>query len=105
MYYKWIKKRGIKYHINDLLASSFKNNNPVFSIIKTIIIDKNDKINFLLQEFKTVSYINYLASYNLEETESMCKILTFENLKNKWPLDLYEHENSIKLVTAKIPLK
>ena len=103
-FYKWVVKRGIKYQLNNILATSLQNNIPSFSIVKAIIYENNSDIFFLLQDIQTLEYITYLASYKIKENETMMKTLNIDNLKNKWPLDLYNYKD-FKIITPKIPLK
>ena len=97
-FYKWVVKRGIKYQLNNILATSLQNNIPSFSIVKAIIYKNNSDIFFLLQDIQTLEYITYLASYKIKENETMMKTVNIDNLKNKWPLDLYNYKD-FKIIT------
>jgi len=101
--YNWIIKKGIKYQINDVVASNKQQNIITFSVIQSIIIVKN-KITFQIIDLKTVEYIDFMTAFKLKEMESMPKFLAFENLKSPWPMDLYNYDTTFKLVSPKYPI-
>ncbi len=100
--FKWIKKRGIKYQIKDLIVTS-KSTMPIFSVIKSIII-KSGTIFFLISEYETIRYNSNLACYMIKERESMFKFFDINNLINIWPLGCYSINSQHFLVSPKYPL-
>jgi len=94
-----VEKRGIKYQISDLLVVSKL---PTFSKIETIIKIKN-QIFFLLSQYDTISYLNYMACYLIKENGSPYKIVKFNDISNHWPLDLYKYKSDY-LVIPKYPI-
>ena len=89
--------------MGDLIVTDRRNNMPVFSIIKTIISSQSD-IKFLIDNLETIEFITYMSSYKLKENENMLKLIDFVDLKNAWPLDLYNFDDKYKLVSPKYPL-
>ena len=61
--YKWVIKRGIKYHIDSMIVTSIKYEKPVYSKIKTIIYLKNKKEFFWNSGKEMTSPINPIKNY------------------------------------------
>jgi len=101
--YKWISKKGIKYHVNDIVVSR-KTSLPIFSKIKTIVSNTKNDVYFQIEELQTIEYIHYMAAYKLKEIESIEKIISIKDLYNIWPLDAYHLNSQFQLVIPKYPL-
>jgi hypothetical protein len=100
--YKWLVKRGIKYHIDDFIVISNANDLPIFSKVASIIYDK-EEIIFLAYDYVTIKYIDHLAAYRIIERESNFKYYHLNNIVSKWPLDGYDKNDGFIYILPKYP--
>jgi hypothetical protein len=99
---KWVLKRGITYHRNALIITGIRNNMPIFSRIKHIVLEQQtNNVYFLIEELLTIEYVNHFSAYKLQEIEVCLKKFEFTNLVNAWPLDYYNTMYNYKLVVPK----
>ncbi len=98
-----MSKKGIKYHVNDIVVS-WKTSLQIFSKIKTIVSNTKNDIYFQIEELQTIEYIHYMAAYKLKEIESIEKIISIKDLYNIWPLDAYPLNSQFQLEIPKYPL-
>lgn len=95
----WIKWNGIKYATNDLVVFNRINDLPVVGAIKSLVyLIKLKSFRLVVDEFQTLQYVDYLASYQIKQMESRLKIVEIIKLLSPWPLDLYELRNSYYLI-------
>ncbi|CAF1050796.1 unnamed protein product [Brachionus calyciflorus] len=104
--YKYVQVFGTDYYENDfLIIKKDYNNLPLFGRID-LIYKKNDIIYFALTKVKTIGYIEYLLSYQIEmdERESILEHISQSSLKNFYPLNSYNINGQIVL-PVKYPIE
>ena len=63
----------------------------------------NNHLSFLTSDLKTIEYIDYMASYTVQEIETIDKLVEFQTLISPWPLDLYDYDKKFKYICPKYP--
>ena len=65
---------------------------------------ENNHLSFLTSDLKTIEYIDYMASYKVQEIETIDKLVENQKLISPWPLyDLYDYDKKFKYICPKYP--
>ena len=89
--FNWIENNGIKYQINDLILKNYKDNLPIFGLVKSIILN-NEKIEFVLEELKTLKYLNHKTGYLLKNQEATYSLIALDQIQYPFPINLYNYD-------------
>ena len=100
-FYKWLVFDGIKYVLNDMMIISINE----FGKIKHLILEKNNELIFFFDIYFVEKYEYEMRAYKVKEKlNSLNKIINGKDLKNLFPVDLYELESGSNFISLKYPL-